>query len=117
MSKREPRLYLEDIQIAIRRIEQYTASLNFKEFVGDTKTLDTVVRNLSIIGEAVKNIPEEIKLAHPDVPWEEIVGMRNKVIDEYFGVDEEILWRTIKNDLPPLESSVVRLSRELGLVP
>jgi uncharacterized protein with HEPN domain len=110
MSKREARLYLEDIQLAICRIEEYTAPLTFEEFARDTKTIDAVVRNLSIIGEAVKNIPEEIRLTHPGVPWEEIIGMRNKVIHEYFGVDEDILWKTIKTDLPLLKESIAGLS-------
>ena len=104
MSKRDVNLYLEDIQTAIRRIEEYTTPLAFEEFVKDTKTIDAVVRNLSVIGEAVRGIPEEIKSAHPSVPWEEIIGMRNKVIHEYFGVDEEILWKTIKSDMPVLKN-------------
>ena len=68
--------------------------------------IDAVVRNLSIIGEAVNNLPEEIKVQSPLIPWEEIIGMRNKVIHEYFGVDEDILWKTIKEDLPIFEQQI-----------
>lgn len=110
MSKREVRLYVEDIQTAIQRIEEYTAHTTFQEFVEDIKTVDAVVRNFSVIGEAVKNIPEEIKSQHQNIPWEEIIGMRNKIIHEYFGVDEEILWKTIKNDLPVFKELISELS-------
>lgn len=106
MSKREANLYLQDIQESISRIESYTDDLKFDDFRKDFKTIDAVVRNLSILGEAVKNIPEEVKLAYPNVPWQEIMGMRNKVIHEYFGVDDEILWKTIKEDLPPLKKQI-----------
>ena len=99
MSLRKPRLYVEDIKESIRKIGDYTHGMTFDDFSADNKTIDAVVRNLSVIGEAVKNIPEEVKSKYPDVPWNEVAGMRNKIIHEYFGVDEEILWKTIKEDL------------------
>jgi len=71
--------------------------------------IDAVVRNLSIIGEAVKNIPREIKVKNPDVAWNEIKGMRNKVVHEYFGTDEEILWKTIQDDLPIFKKQIAKL--------
>lgn len=88
MSKRGVKLYLEDIKESIRKIEKYTRDVSFTEFFRDEQKIDAVVRNLSIIGEAVINMPEEIKAENPDVAWNEIKGMRNKVVHEYFGIDE-----------------------------
>ena len=73
-------------------------------------TIDAVVRNLEIIGEAANNIPEETTDKYPEIPWREMISMRNKVLHEYFGVDEEILWQTITNDLPPLKKQLKNLS-------
>jgi len=67
------------------------------------------VRNFEIIGEAVRNISKEITMAHSDIPWEKMIGMRNKVIHEYFGIDEEILWKTIKEDLPVFKGKIAKV--------
>ena len=109
MSKRLSRLYLEDILTSITRIEDYTEDLSFKSFDNDQKTIDAVVRNLEIIGEAAKNIPEDFIEEHNNLPWQEMVSMRNKVIHEYFGVDVEILWQTIHEDLPKLKGQIKTL--------
>ena len=109
MSKRGVNLYLEDIKDSIRWIEKYVTGLSFDDFKKDRRTVDAVVRNLEIIGEAVSNIPEEIKRENPHVPWGEIIGMRNKIIHEYFGVDVEILWKTAKEDIPELKKGIGRL--------
>ena len=109
MSKRGLKLYLEDIKDSITKIESYIKDLNFDEFSKDAMKIDAVVRNLTIIGEAAKNIPEEIKSKNPKIAWSEAVGMRNKVTHEYFGVDEDILWKTIKEDLPILKKQILEL--------
>jgi uncharacterized protein with HEPN domain len=106
MSKRDVKLYLEDIKKAMLRIAEYIRGLSARDFYKDPKTMDAVVRNLSVIGEAVKNIPVKTKSDYPLIPWEEIVGMRNKIIHEYFGVDEKILWKTVKKDLPELKKQL-----------
>ncbi|MBU1159550.1 DUF86 domain-containing protein [Patescibacteria group bacterium] len=113
MSKRGIKLYLEDIKASIRKIENYTRGVNFDEFSRDEQLIDAVVRNLSIIGEAVINIPKEIKAKNPDVAWKEIKGMRNKVVHEYFGIDEEILWKTIQEDLPIFKRQTAKLLRDI----
>ena len=111
MSKRSADLYIEDILSSIEKIENYVSGMSFEDFWRDYKTIDAVVRNLSIIGEASKNMPEEIKSKHTEVPWIEIVGMRNKVMHEYFGVDEEILWKTISEDLSVFKEEILELKK------
>jgi len=106
MSKRTALLYIEDIKDSIRKIEQYTKSLTFEKFTNDGKTIDAVIRNISVIGEAVKNIPSAVKSKYPDIPWREIESMRNKIIHEYFGVSEDILWKTIKEDMLVLKKQI-----------
>lgn len=101
-----------DIKVSIGRIEKYTRGSTFNEFANNTQKIDAVVRNLSIIGEAVKNIPKEIKSKYHDVPWREIMGMRNKVVHEYFDVDEDILWKTIKEDMPIFKKQISKLFKK-----
>ena len=109
MSKREPRLYLVDIYDSINKIEEYTKGLLFPEFSNDQMTVDAVVRNLEIIGEAAKNVPAETSEKYPSIPWEKMVSMRNKVIHEYQNVDLDILWKTIKEDLSPVKDAIKKL--------
>lgn len=109
MSKRNINLYLADIVNAIEKIEIYSKNLNYQQFVKDYKTIDAVIRNFFIIGEAIRFIPGKTCSAYPEIPWKEISGMRNKIVHEYFGVDTEILWKTIKDDLPVLKETIVRI--------
>lgn len=113
MSRREIELYLKDIKDSIRKIEKYTRNIDFEKFSRDEEKVDAIVRNLITIGEAATNIPKEIKAKNPNVAWREIKGMRNKVIHEYFGVDEEILWKTVKEDLPVFKKQIVKLLKEI----
>lgn len=106
---RELRLFLEDIQESIERIEEYTGGLTESEFTKRLETQDAVIRRLEIIGEAVKHLPEEIKDQNPKIPWSQIAGMRNLVADEYFEVKTERIWETIQNDLPSLKRVVRQL--------
>jgi len=94
------RMYLEDIQMAMNRIDEYISGLNFIDFKRDYKTVDAVIRNFEIIGEASKNLPKEIKEKYSEVPWSEMYLLRNKVTHEYFGVDYEIIWDIASNYLP-----------------
>lgn len=106
MSKREPKLYFQDIIDSIKKIEGYLEDRTYEKFVNDEMVLDAVIRNIEIIGEAAKNVPEETKNSHPEIPWGKIAGMRNKIIHEYFGIDIEILWQTLQEDLPKLKQQV-----------
>lgn len=93
-------MYLQDIQTAINRIEEYLEGIDYKSFIKDHKTIDAVIRNFEVIGEASKNLPEEIKDKYPEIPWQEMYYLRNKISHEYFGVDNEIIWDLAKNYLP-----------------
>ena len=93
-------MYLEDLLIAINRIGEYIEGLSFIDFKRDYKTVDAVIRNFEIIGEAAKNLPAEIKELYPDVPWGEMYLLRNKISHEYFGIDYEIIWDVAIHYLP-----------------
>ena len=82
------------------RIAEYLEGLDLNSFCNDTKTVDAVIRNFEIIGEAAKNLPDEIKTKYPEVPWKEMYYLRNKVSHEYFGIDYEVIWDISKNHLP-----------------
>jgi len=99
---RDWRFRVRDILAAVRAIERYTRGMTFEEFAADARTVDAVVRNLMTIGESTRWIPEPIRDAHGEIPWHTMRGVRNVVAHEYFGVDAEILWETVRTDLPPL---------------
>ena len=89
----------------------YTKDYNFSKFKKDFKTIDAVIRNLEIIGEASKVLPLEFRKVHKNIPWKEIAGMRNKVTHEYFGVDEGILWATVSEDIPALLKEISKMKK------
>jgi uncharacterized protein with HEPN domain len=103
---RDSRVYLDDILEATRKITVYTASLSKAAFPEDEKTLDAVVRNLEVIGEAVKKLPENLRAEHSAVEWKKIAGLRDILIHEYFGLDAEIVWDIVQNKVPALDREV-----------
>ena len=109
MPRREWRLRVEDILDAIGRIERYVAGLDFEQFKADQKTVDAVVRNLEVIGEAVRHLSADYESLPSGVPWTDIAGMRHILIHEYFGVDLNIIWQTLTQDLPTLKAAAARL--------
>lgn len=98
--------YLEDISEAISDIRSFTYEISYEDFFSDKKTVNAVIRSLEIIGEAASKIPKDIRMKYPGVPWEEITGMRNRLIHEYFGVDLDIVWQTVQDDLDQLEDAM-----------
>lgn len=113
-ASRDISLYLKDIGDAVEKIEQFTEGLTFRSFAKDEKTIDAVIRNLEVIGEAAKHIPPKLRSAHPKIPWKSISGMRDTVVHEYFGVDLEIIWKTVRHDLPRLKRQVGKLLKSVG---
>ncbi len=103
MSKRYWKLFVEDILESIEWIEKYTEAVDFEEFRADRKTIDAVVRNFEIIGEASKFIPDDLKEKYQDVDWKGIIGLRNRIAHEYFGISTTIIWYIIKEELPTLK--------------
>ena len=104
--KRNITLFFSDILEAIENIREYTQYMDYSDFIQDKKTRDAVVRNLEVIGEATKNIPDNVKEKYPDVKWKATAGMRDKLIHEYFGVSNPIVWETIISDIPLFETQI-----------
>lgn len=106
MSKRDIKLIFDDIIEASNRISAYIDQYSKEGFLGDQKTIDAVVRNVEIIGEAVSQIPLEIRKKYPEIPWSKNVGVRNIVIHRYFGVDTDTLWIIIHEQIPKFKEQV-----------
>ena len=103
---RDYKLYLEDIQSSVQKIEKFTKGLTLQKFQRDALVMDAVIRNLEVIGEASKNIPDKFKTKYPDIEWKKITALRNILAHEYFGVDHEILWDIVASKLPELKKAV-----------
>jgi uncharacterized protein with HEPN domain len=98
--------YVEHILDCIRKIKEFSEGLSFKEFSGNELVQDAIIRNIEIIGEASKKISSDTKQTYFEISWKEIAGMRDKLIHDYLGVDVEVVWRTIKEDIPILERQI-----------
>ncbi|MFH1777873.1 MAG: DUF86 domain-containing protein [Candidatus Omnitrophota bacterium] len=114
MKERDYTDYIRDILISTRDTKEFTKGITFDEFKQDKKTINAVLRSIEVMGEAVKNIPTQLKEKHPNVPWKKISGMRDKLIHEYLGVDLEVVWETVKNDLPSLEPLILDILKKLN---
>ena len=114
MKKRDVRVFLEDILESIEKIEEYTANVDEDEFYENTFIQDAVLRRLEIIGEAVKNIPNDFRAKYPDIPWRQIAGMRDILIHAYFGVNLRRVWKVIKEDLPELKLKILKILNKIS---
>ncbi len=103
--------FFNDILESIKKIEQFTTGMNYSQFETDDKTSFAVIRALEIIGEAAKAIPKKIKEKHHELPWKEMAGLRDKLIHVYFGVNLEVVWETIEEDIPKLKPIITQIIR------
>ncbi len=113
MSKRSLELLVEDIWESIEKIERYTAGMTRDSFQSDEKTTDAVVRNLEIIGEAAGRLSEDFTDRHSEIEWLKIIGLRNRIVHEYFGVDLQIIWQILKKDIPAFKASLKNIRSQL----
>jgi uncharacterized protein with HEPN domain len=107
--KRRDKEYLADVVEAVQRIVSYTAELSYEEFLADRKTQDAVLRNLQVMGEAVKKLSALVKQAHPHLPWKQVAGMLDKVVHDYFGINYDIIWALAKQELPAMLPSLAAI--------
>ena len=110
MSNRSAKLLIEDILASAEKIQRYTAGITFEQFTLDEKTTDAVARNFEIIGEATNRLPNEFKTQYPNIDWDRIRGFRNRIVHDYFGIDNSIVWKIIENYLPELEAELRKLA-------
>ena len=104
MSRRSSPLLVEDIWEAVEKIERYVSGMDHDAFVADEKTIDSVVRNLVIIGEAANRLPQNFRRQYPEINWPQIIGLRHRIVHDYFNIDIEIVWHIIHTDLPVFKS-------------
>lgn len=109
---RNSKLYLKDILEAMEAIEYFVEGMDLDKFQKDDKTSSAVIRKFEIIGEATKNLPEELKNNNPDIPWREMAGMRDKLIHFYFGVKYDLVWHTIKDIIPQIQPRLIEILQE-----
>ena len=102
MSEREWSFYLNDMIVFAKKVLDYTDGLDQNSFEADGKSYDATIRNLELIGEAATKIPEHIRTANPEIPWRQVVATRNRLIHGYLGIDNDILWSIVRDDIPGL---------------
>ncbi len=109
MPERDASLLIEEMLAAIRKIERYTEGMDQVRFHQDEKTVDAVVRNLEVVGEAARRIPAEFTSRHAHLPWRQVAGLRNRIVHDYLGLDLEIIWQVIRHDLANLKIQLEQL--------
>ena len=107
--KKDPKIFLKHIINSIEKIEEYCFSISHDGFLGDNQLQDAVVRQIEIISEAAKHVPAGFRNHYPQISWYEIIKMRELLIHEYFGVDLDLIWESVKKDLPKLKKGVEKI--------
>jgi uncharacterized protein with HEPN domain len=103
--------FIDHILLCIEKIQDYTKDLTPNDFNDNELVQDAVIRNIEIIGEASKKVSKDLKAQYPEVPWKEMSGMRDKLIHDYFGVDVDVVWKTVKEDIPYLKSLIENIDK------
>ena len=101
--------FLENALNAMEKAELFITDMTYEEFIKDEKTIFAVIRAIEVIGEALKHVPSEFRQKFSDIPWRDITGMRDILVHEYFGVDHETVWETVKTDIPSIKPLLVEL--------
>ena len=112
MSERHPKLLLGDIIESAEKIQIYTHELSYDDFTKDSKTIDAVIRNIEIIGEASNRLPEEVKDKTSEIDWFKIIGLRNRIVHAYFGINYKIIWDVVEDYVPELIVQINKLLDE-----
>ena len=112
MSKPSDLDLLDDILICMEKIQSYIVGFTYEQFINDLKTQDAVIRNIEVIGEAVKHLSDNLRLKYSDIPWKEISGTRDRLIHDYFGVNIDIVWKIATVDIPKLKPKIENVKDE-----
>ena len=112
--RRNITLYIKDLLENIKHAETFTENVTYEDFIKDKKTSYAVVRCIEIIGEAAKNIPDDVRERYPDIPWKKMAGMRDKISHFYFGIDMEKVWLSVKRDIPKIKLQVKKILKDIS---
>ncbi len=108
-------LYIKDILQNMQEAVEFIQGMSYEQFIDDKRTLNAVVRSIEVIGEAARNVPDEIRARYAEIPWKEMVGMRDKLIHFYFGVDKEVVWVVVKDRIPAILPLIEKTLKEINV--
>jgi uncharacterized protein with HEPN domain len=112
--RRNITLYIKDLLENIKHAETFTENVTYEEFIKDKKTSYAVVRCIEIIGEAAKNIPDDVRESYPDIPWKKMAGMRDKISHFYFGIDMKKVWLAVKRDIHKIKPQIKKILKDIS---
>lgn len=111
--KKDPTIFIKHIMESINLIEDFSKSLGKEKLAGDKLRQSAIIRQIEIIGEAIKNMPKDFIIKYPNIPWKDIVGMRDKIIHQYFDIDLDIVWDVLKQDIPKLKEQIQNILKKM----